>query len=111
MAEAPTILWPGQSGTEYKYWIYPIDFSFKKEPGNYIFAKETSPQKWTPCYIGQTNNLDERLDDHNEEECAKRHGATHIHAHLTSGGKDVRKAEEKDLIMRWDPSCNDQHVD
>lgn len=111
MSEARTIMWLGQSGEEYKYWIYPIGFSFKKEPGNYIFAKETKPNSWSPRYIGQTKNLDERLGDHEKEVCAKRHGATHIHAHLTSGGESIRKAEERDLILRWQPPCNEQLVD
>lgn len=108
MTEAPTIMWSGKSGKEYKYWIYPIGTSFKEEPGNYIFAKETKPGYWLPCYIGQTEDLDDRLGDHEKEACAKRHGATHIHTHLTSGGETVRKAEEKDLILRWNPPCNEQ---
>jgi hypothetical protein len=108
MNETQTILWPGQSGKEYRYWIYPMGSSFKEEPGNYIFAKQTQPGHWTPCYKGQSNNLSARLENHEKEHCAKRHGATHIHAHLTSGGESVRKAEERDLIIRWKPPCNDQ---
>lgn len=108
MTEAPTIKWPGLSGKEYQYWIYPMGSSFMKKPGNYIFAKESSPSHWTPCYIGQTENLDERLGDHEKEACAKRNGATHVHTHLTTGGESVRKAEEKDLIQRWKPPCNEQ---
>ncbi len=72
MAKAPTIIWPGLSSKEYKYWIYPIGASFKEEPGNYIFAKETKPGSWLPCYIGQTENLSQRLGDHEKEACAKR---------------------------------------
>ncbi len=52
MAEAPTIMWPGLSAKEYKYWIYPIGVSFKEKPGNYIFAKETKPGSWPSRYIG-----------------------------------------------------------
>lgn len=108
MNQTQTINWPGVSGREYLYYIYPIGSSFKKVPGNYIFAKQTNPGYWTPCYIGQTKNLDERLENHEKEVCARRHGATHIHAHLTNGGEVVRKAEEKDLILRWKPPCNQQ---
>ena len=110
MAEAATIKWPGKSGTEYTYWIYPIETTFSEVPGNYIFAKETSPRNWSPVYIGQTKNLSDRLSDHEKEKCAKRNGATHIHAHKTDGGEAVRKAEEKDLITRWKPPCNEQLV-
>jgi hypothetical protein len=61
---APTIIWPGASGERYVYWISPIDSSFADEPANYIFAKETSPGRWTPIYIGETENLCERLSNH-----------------------------------------------
>jgi hypothetical protein len=110
MADAPLINWLGNSGKSYQYWIYPIGTEFKEEPGNYIFAKETSPSKWSPCYIGQTDNLDRRLGDHEKEACAKRQDATHIHTHLSPGGETIRKTEEKDLILKWKPPCNEQLV-
>ena len=108
MAEILTIQWPGKSGTSYRYWIYSIGLSFKEEPSNYIFAKQTSPGHWLPSYIGQTENLDQRPGDQEKESCARRNGATHIHAHLTSGGEDIRRAEEEDLIRKWKPPCNEK---
>lgn len=107
MSDTQTINWPGQSGKEYTYWIYPAGASFKDAPGNYIYAKQTKPGYWSPLYIGQTNSLATRLSNHEKETCAKRNGATHIHAH-TSGGEPERLAEEKDLIVRWKPPCNEQ---
>lgn len=104
-SDTATILWQGRSGTNYKYWIYPINHSLKAEPGNYVFAKEVSPGRWRPIYIGQTENLDERLDDHHKAGCIQAHGATHIHAHL-NGSKKARLDEEQDLIARWNPVCN-----
>ena len=109
MSDQGTIMWPGKSGKEYKYWIYPIGASFKDAPGNYIFAKESKPGHWLPVYIGQTNSLSTRLANHEKESCAKRNGATHIHAHLNEREAD-RLAEEKDLILRWKPPCNEQHT-
>jgi hypothetical protein len=102
----PTIKWPGKSGKTYQYWIYPLPPNFSSEPGNYIFAKQTSPGKWTPVYIGQTDDLSERFDDHHKMPCIKSHGATHIHAHKNTNGETTRKAEEADLIARWNPPCN-----
>ena len=100
-----TIKWPGQSGREYTYYIYPIGNDFKEEAGNYIFAKTNSSNKWVPQYIGQTKNLNNRLENHEKEDCAIRYGATHIHAHLESNSQ-VRLNEEKDLIDKWSPVCN-----
>jgi hypothetical protein len=103
---AETIIWPGASGKEYKYQIYSIDTAFNDVPGNYIFAKETSPNRYTPIYIGESESLKDRLSNHDKLPCVQRHGGTHIHAHTTSGGQDIRRAEESDLLTKWDPPCN-----
>lgn len=106
MTSANTIMWPGSSGKEYKYWIYAIGTDFNDAPGNYIFAKETSPGRWSPIYIGETKSLKDRLPAHEKLPCVKRHGGTHVHAHVTQGGEKVRQAEESDLLANWDPPCN-----
>jgi hypothetical protein len=96
----PDIYWEARSGKTYGYWIHKIGDSFKDEAGNYIYAKETQPRTWQPFYIGQTSSLADRLADHEKEDCAKRNGATHVHAHTTPSGETQRKAEEADLIAR-----------
>ena len=101
------IQWEGASGKKYGYWIYKIGTTFKDEPGNYIYAKESSPNRWRPVYIGETGSLRDRLADHEKEDCATRNGATHIHAHTSSNDVSVRRAEESDLIEKWNPVCND----
>jgi len=104
-----TYNWAGKSGKTYGYYVYPLDTHFKEEPGNYIFAKRDASGQWIPQYIGQTKNLNQRLGDHEKEACAKRNGATHIHAHLNPT-EATRLAEEKDLIERHNPPCNTQHT-
>lgn len=106
MTDTPEIYWPGESGAKYRYLIYPIGSSFKAEPGNYIFAKETKPNTWSPIYIGETENLEERLDNHNELPCIRRNGGTHVHVHLSSSNSQERRNEESDLIKKWNPPCN-----
>lgn len=103
--QTKTILWTGKSGAQYKYWIYKLPPDFKAQPGNYVFAKETKPGSWAPVYIGQTNDLSERFDDHHQAGCIRRNGATHIHVHLNKS-KQARLDEESDLIARWNPPCN-----
>mgnify|MGYP001565336527 CR=1 FL=1 len=100
-----TIDWPGQSGRTYRYWIYELPPNLKAAPGNYIFAKESSPSRWTPVYAGETEDLSERFNDHHKMPCIKRNGATHIHAHLNDS-EDARLDEEADLIAKWSPPCN-----
>ena len=104
----PQIYWEGASGKKYGYWIHPIGTLFQDTPGNYIYAKETQQRRWKPVYIGQTSSLRDRLANHEKETCAKRNGATHIHAHTNSNSETTRRAEESDLISRWKPVCNEQ---
>jgi len=105
MAEK-TIMWPGASGKEYKYWIYPIGTTFKESPGNYIFTKETSPDRYSPIYIGEAENLEDRFANHEKMPCVKRNGGTHIHTHISSSDMTVRRAEESDLLGKWVSPCN-----
>lgn len=100
------IHWTGASGKKYKYGIYKIGTSFKDCPGNYIFAKETSPGHWRPLYIGETEDLRDRLSDHEKMPCVTRNGGTHVHVHVSSSDTDVRRIEENDLLDKWDPICN-----
>jgi hypothetical protein len=101
--------WPGKSGTAYTYHVYLIGTKFHEKPGNYIFCKKNAAGLWAPQYIGQTKNLNQRLGDHEKEACAKRRGATHIHARLNPT-EAARLTEEKDLIQNFNPPCNTQHV-
>lgn len=101
--------WVGKFGKTYTYYVHSIGANFKEEPGNYIFCKLDAFGRWVPQYIGQTKNLNQRLGDHEKEVCAKRNGATHIHAHLNSD-EATRFAEERDLIEGHNPPCNTQHA-
>ena len=102
-----TCKWQGQSGKTYLYRIDEIGTTFRKIPANYIFAKETKPERWESVYIGQTGDLSERFDYHHKMPCIRRNGATHIHTHESSPDESVRQAEENDLIQYHHPVCND----
>lgn len=101
-----SIVLTGQSGREYRYWIYELPPTFGDAPGNYAFAKRTTSGKWAIIYIGETENLSDRFDNHHAMPCAKRQGATHIFAHKTEGGKSERVTEETDLVRKYSPPCN-----
>ncbi len=102
----PTIEWAGASGQNYKYSIYPMGTSFKALPGNYIFGKATSANKWRAIYVGETSDLSERFDSHHKMPCIKRNGATHIMVHVNNGGEQARRSEEADLLANRSPACN-----
>jgi predicted GIY-YIG superfamily endonuclease len=98
--------WQGISGKTYHYWIHELNTLFKEVPGNYIFARETKPRTFTPIYIGQTSNLNERFENHHKMPCIRKNGATHIHTHTSSSTETARLAEEQDLINKWNTACN-----
>lgn len=100
-------VWPGASGRQYRYHVYPLTTVFKSLPGNFIYAARDEDGNWMPVYIAQTRDLHQRLEGHITVEVAHEHGATHIHTHHDSHGQAARCAEERDLIQRWHPPCND----
>jgi hypothetical protein len=102
-----SIDWLGQSGKDYQYEVYPIDASFQALPGNYIYARQAEDGGWIPVYIAQTRDLHQRLEGHVKVADAIENGATHIHAHYCSAGQAARCSEERDLILRWQPVCNE----
>ena len=104
---SPFINWPGQSGKEYQYEIHPIEAAFKALPGNFIYAKQSEDGGWVPLYIAQTRDLHQRLEGHVSLDDAVANGATHIHVHYCATGQAARCTEERDLIQRWQPVCND----
>ncbi len=91
-----TVELPGRLG-RYAYWAYPINTTFKDEPGNYAYAKRKATGEWTVVYIGQTPSLSQRLASFEAEQAAIRFGATHILAHINAD-EHARRIEETDLI-------------
>lgn len=103
-----TINWAGQSGRNYLYYIHRLTPfpTFKALPGNYIFAKEVSPNRWAPLYIGETEDFSCRFDNHHKMDACVRNGATAIHVRVNHEGALARRQEESDLVARWKPTCN-----
>ena len=102
-----SINWPGQSGKGYQYQVYPLDTAFRPLPGMYIYAGQAEDGTWVPIYIAQTRDLHQRLEGHVSMDDAIAKGATHLHAHYCSAGQAARCSEERDLILCWQPMCNE----
>ena len=99
------IIWPGSSGRRYRYAVYPPHWRFDPgQSGNYIYTVESKALQLSPLWIGQTEDLDRRLREH-ESEFNLFH-ATHLCVHFNyyEYGAFGRLAEEKDLIERWRPA-------
>ncbi len=101
-----TIIWDGISGKEYKYWIFPIGTTMKALPGNYIFAQEITPGRFRPIYVGETEDLSVRFESHHKMTLILLRGASHVCTHSGSPIAEIRRAEERDIIARWNPIAN-----
>jgi hypothetical protein len=108
-APSTMINWEGQSGKQYQYEIFPIDTAFRPLPGNFVYAQQAEDGSWVPIYIAQTRDMHQRLEGHVSMDDAITNGATHIHAHYCAAGQGqaARCSEERDMILRWQPACND----
>jgi len=103
----PTIMWKGASKRRHLCWVYAIgDFTPPNDGGVYIFAVETSPGRFNPLYIGQTENLNQHMNRLKRKGCVRGNGATHIHVKYNRDMKS-RIYDESDLVKMWEPICND----
>ena len=102
-----TATWTGASGAKYTYTIYGLGTSFNSVGGNYMFVRLDSNGKYSSLYVGQTEDLAQRLTpSHHKWPCATRNGMTHIAAH-TNSSEARRLAEEQDLLAKFSTVCND----
>jgi len=110
MADHPTAVWTGASGTKYTYYVWPRHPIINAgQDGNYIYAKLVG-DRYQAIYIGQGDLSVRVTDDHHRTECIDSKGATSIHIHLNAVESD-RLAEERDLLASnlnaYSPSgCN-----
>ena len=98
-------IWTGASGKEYQYDIFSMHANWTDKPGNYIFAKEISPDNWQALYIGETISFIDELPYHEELSCIKSNGATHVHVRIIQDSQ-ARLDEETDLRANNEAPCN-----
>lgn len=107
--------WPGLNGRTYGFETHPIGTAFKDFGGVYIFCKQAPNGDWHALYVGETNNLNERLNTalqrHQAWPPCRASGATHIGVKVISGGifdRTHRLALETELRHSLKPPHNRQ---
>jgi excinuclease UvrABC nuclease subunit len=96
----------GASGAKYSFYVYPWGTDLRQVGGVYmILRKESQNGNYDVLYVGQTNDLSERFDNHHKQPCFDRNRKTHIAAMVEPS--EVRRLKiEADLIKKYNPSCN-----
>lgn len=110
MAKLATAEFQGQTGNKYSFNVYGLDTNFKQVGAVYCFTKRTINKdgigEHDIIYVGITNDLSVRFDDHHKQECINRNGANCICVHQEDSEEERKKTEE-DLIQKFKPKCND----
>ena len=96
----------GASGAIYTFTMYPIGTSFKALAGLYLFTRAETNGHHTYIYLGITNDLSVRFDNHHKEDCITKNKATHISI-LLENSEERRKAIEKDILAAISTTCNE----
>ncbi len=110
MSKLGTIDLQGQSGQKYTFNIYKWGTEFKDIGAVYYISnrQENADGSWshTNIYVGQTEDMSGRFDDHHKALCFKDHNANAIGVHQEEN-EDSRLFIEEDLIEGLNLPCND----
>ena len=101
-----TCNWPLGNGQQLEFTVYGANTNWNNNSGLYIFAYLIG-NRWRAVYVGQTDNFNSRLPNHDSLDEAVRKGATHIHA-IVVPLQSNRNTWEKMLIQNLKPELNTQ---
>lgn len=94
----------GLSGVQYSFKVYPWGTPFKAVGAVYLVLRKGNPS-FDLLYVGQTDDLSCRFDNHHKLPSFDRNGRTHI-AILVEPSEAKRLRIESDLVTKYQPSCN-----
>lgn len=106
MSNTQTLSITGKSGTFYKFYIHKLPVNFNAVAGVYLFTKQLQNGKHQYIYLGITNDLSGRFDNHHKANCISRNGATHL-CDFTESSEEKRKFIEKDIMAVISTKCNE----
>ena len=98
----------GKSGLAYLFDVYPFpDQEFKKDRAAVYVIGKTNPHGLLQIiYVGETDDLSARFDNHHKASCFSNNGADAIGIH-DEDDENKRLEIERDLKAQFEPVCND----
>jgi hypothetical protein len=83
---------------------YSINGDFNEVAGIYVITSDSAAQH--KIDIGETENLKERIPNHERRDCWTRHNGIYLWFHLENN-EDSRLEKEKKLRDCFDPPCGE----
>jgi predicted GIY-YIG superfamily endonuclease len=110
MAKLGTVTFKGSSGDSYEFNAYQWGTNFKEDYGAVYFVTKRTKKtdggySHTSIYVGQTEDLSTRFDNHHKQECFDSHQKNCVCIY-NEQDEDTRLEIEQDLIENYDPPCN-----
>ena len=91
--------------------MLPISVALKWTcPANYLFGRLRVDGLFDPLYVGEAENLGDRLHRHEKGTKAHQLGVTHVHVHLLAKTRASRLKIETELRWSLSPPLNEQAV-
>ena len=110
MAKLGTVTFTGASGSKYEFNAYAFGTTFKENYGAVYFVtnrhkNDDGGYTHKSIYVGQTQDLSTRFDDHHKQNCFDQKNANCLCIHGEQN-EDNRLHIESDLIDNYNPPCN-----
>ena len=111
MAKLGTLTLTGASGSTYDFVVYGADTTWNEGVMCVYYVSERTEKSdgtgtHSNIYVGQTEDIKDRFDDHHKQRCFEAHGYNAISV-LIESNEFARLAIEGDLIDALNPPCND----
>ena len=110
MAQEGTITFGGKSGRKSEFEIWPFNTSWNAVAAVYAVTHsrptETGGKTHDPIYIGETDDLKERLGNHHKADCFRKHNANQVCVHQEFTAQN-RITIEADILANYNWVCND----
>ncbi len=101
MASLGTAVFRGQSGTRYRFKVFPLGTRFRKISGVYVVAYRhqgtSGGHGYTALFAGCTADFSQPFAEHPQAENCSRRGANCICV-LKDGSEESRLAKEQDIL-------------
>lgn len=111
MAKLGTLTLTGASGNKYDFDVWSADTEWNDNVACVYYVSRRTPKSdgtgdHNAIYIGETEDLKDRLSNHHQQSCFEQHRYNAISTLVEKNG-NTRLVIENDLVKAINPPCND----